>query len=377
MKYMGSKRTMLRNGLGEVLLREAPAHERFFDLFTGSGAVAAFVAARTHAPVHARDLQAYGAALAAAVVCRTRELDVERLWRLWRARARDFLKKTGFEGAPVAHARTKRDVEATRRWCRDQANLPLTRAYGGHYYSGLQAAWLDALRETLPRSREESILALAALIDAASECAASPGHTAQPFQPTRSAKMHLFHAWDKSVLDKVGHALARINSQVANTAGSVSVGDALGVVDSLQKGDLAFIDPPYSAVHYSRFYHVLESVAIGRVGDVDGVGRYPAQGSRPRSSYSVKREASAAMSALLAGIARRGADAIVTFPNHACSNGLSGEAIITMARDYFEVTEISVKSKFSTLGGVGTDSIEDEIRGARRDARELIILMRV
>lgn len=367
---------MLRNGLGEVLLREAASHERFFDLFTGSGAVAAFVAVRSSVPVHARDLQAYSAALAGAVVCRTSALDAKRLWKLWRARASRFLKSAELKNAPLSPARTKNDVHATRRWCRDQASLPLTRAYGGHYYSARQAAWLDALRRTLPRSSEERMLALAALIDAASECAASPGHTAQPFQPTSSAKSHLFQAWEKSIQGKVRQALKRINSQVANIPGSVSIGDALDVVDSLQKGDLAFIDPPYSAVHYSRFYHVLESVATGHVGDVDGVGRYPARILRPRSSYSVKREASSAMSALLAAIARRGADAIVTFPNHSCSNGLSGKSIIQMAKEYFEVTDISVKSKLSTLGGVGVDSIEDEIRGARRDTSELIILMR-
>jgi adenine-specific DNA methylase len=235
---------------------------------------------------------------------------------------------------------------------------------------------LDALRITLPQSREESVLALAALIDAASECAASPGHTAQPFQPTSSAKAHLFQAWEKSVPAKVEHALARINPQVANTLGAVSIGDALGVVDSLKRGDLAFIDPPYSAVHYSRFYHVLESIAVGRVEAVGGVGRYPAREFRPRSAYSVKREAAGAMFTLLASIAKRGADAIVTFPNHECSNGLSGESIIAMAREHFDVTEVSVKSRLSTLGGTGPDSIQDEIRGARRDTSELIILLR-
>lgn len=367
---------MLRNGLGEILLREAESHERFFDLFTGSGAVAAFVAARSGAQVHARDLQAYGAALAAAVVCRTSELDVETIWHLWRTRAARFRKKVSLGEPPVPSTRTKRDVVAARRWCGDQTGLPLTRAYGGHYYSAVQASWLDALRRTLPLAHDESVIALAALIDAASECAAAPGHTAQPFQPTSSAKSHLFQAWGKSLPEKVRHALRRINSQVANTRGVVSIGDAMGVVESLKKGDLAFIDPPYSAVHYSRFYHVLESVAIGCVADVDGVGRYPAPEFRPRSSYSVKREAPRAMSALLAGIAARGADAIVTFPNHECSNGLSGDSIITMAREHFDVTEISVKSRLSTLGGAGLDSIEDEIRGARRDTSELIILMR-
>ena len=46
MKYMGSKRAMLQNGLGELLGREAADALRFFDLFAGSGAVAIHIARR-------------------------------------------------------------------------------------------------------------------------------------------------------------------------------------------------------------------------------------------------------------------------------------------------------------------------------------------
>ncbi len=46
MKYMGSKRSMLLNGLGELLTEESKDAKRFIDLFSGSGAVATFVAKR-------------------------------------------------------------------------------------------------------------------------------------------------------------------------------------------------------------------------------------------------------------------------------------------------------------------------------------------
>ena len=63
---MGSKRAMLRNGLGELLAQEVPNAERFIDLFAGSGAVAAHVASKFQVPVLAFDLQRYAAILAGA-----------------------------------------------------------------------------------------------------------------------------------------------------------------------------------------------------------------------------------------------------------------------------------------------------------------------
>ena len=55
MKYMGSKRKMLQNGLGFLLRQEMRTARRFVDLFSGSGVVARFVAERFRKPVVAVD----------------------------------------------------------------------------------------------------------------------------------------------------------------------------------------------------------------------------------------------------------------------------------------------------------------------------------
>ena len=51
MKYMGSKRLMLQNGLGTLIKEETPKYERFVDLFAGASFVAWFVAQNTDASV--------------------------------------------------------------------------------------------------------------------------------------------------------------------------------------------------------------------------------------------------------------------------------------------------------------------------------------
>src|SRR5437773_8906854 len=96
MKYMGSKRVMLGNGLGDVLNREVPGARRFVDMFLGTAEVAAFVARRHALPVYGVDLQAYSVVLAEAVIARCTTLPWEQLWKNWNERARRLVARYKF-----------------------------------------------------------------------------------------------------------------------------------------------------------------------------------------------------------------------------------------------------------------------------------------
>jgi adenine-specific DNA methylase len=372
MKYMGSKRWMLRNGLGHTLDKELAAAKRFVDLFAGSGAVAAHVAMKRAIPVVAYDLQKFSAVLTRAIVGRDKKLDVDTIWKKWQKRAaRIAVRYT----PPIADRVTKASVKQCRQWSDTKKSLPITKAYGGHYFSPAQAVWIDALRKALPVREPARTVALAALIQAASESAASPGHTAQPFQPTRSAKKYLKEAWSQDVCERVERSLKNISKTHALTIGKAGVGDANKAASGLRKGDLVFIDPPYSGVHYSRFYHVLETVARGKCGPVSGVGRYPKASERPRSRYSIKSESIDAFEKLLKSVSDKKASAIVTFPAHVCSNGLSGKETKKIAKRFFTVRTKTVNSKFSTLGGTQMAGGKGNGRAARQHAKELILVL--
>ncbi|EHR00085.1 DNA adenine methylase [Bradyrhizobium sp. WSM471] len=371
MKYMGSKRSMLRNGLGTLLDREVPKATRFVDLFAGSAAVASHVAQRFDIEVVATDLQTYSVILANAIVSRKRTFDPQRLWDNWFRRASEFSKQ--HQSTPCLPATvSKRIVRSQREWCERQA-LPITSAYGGHYFCAAQAVWIDALRNTLPGDRNRRCVALAALIRAASHCAASPGHTAQPFQPTITAIRFLEEAWRRDVVGQTKKELIELATLSAQRVGHAKKIDANLMALQLQAGDLVFIDPPYSGVHYSRFYHVLETIARGERIEVSGVGRYPPERQRPRSRYSVQSESENAFDDLLGAIAKKRAAVIVTFPDHSCSNGLSGDQVKKIAARHFKVRKKSVASHFSTLGGTSDNRGNKAGRNARRPARELIL----
>lgn len=373
MKYMGSKLSLLDNGLDEVLLREVKAADRFVDLFCGTGRVSWFVAETAAVSVLATDLQCYAAVLARAIVGRTSPISMERIVDAWLRPARDSLAGVeAYEPAVACSANVDASaIDAARQLCTTMPGGPIWRSYGGHYFSPLQALTFDHLIEHIPPDGGcLSNLCRASLVLAASKCVAAPGHTAQPFQPSSRALPYIRLSWCRDTISLTQAVLEQIAPRHARVLGESSIGNANDVAKSLGNGDVVFVDPPYSNVQYSRFYHVLETIARGSCSPVSGVGRYPPQSERPRSEYSLRSGARKATADLLRDLGQRGCRVLLTFPHGDASNGLNGEQLIETASDWFVVDVRVVYSRFSTLGGNGYN------RRARHSTEELLLTMR-
>lgn len=376
MKYMGSKSSLLKNGLGEIIVDEGKKAIRVVDLFCGASSVSWFAAKHLGKPVLACDLQAYATVLAGAVIKRVQPIDWREVEKVWLASVRRLLPR--LEGWRAAVKLDSAEYP-TEMWWReahklcnshstDNSSLVL-RCYGGHYFSPTQALTFDAMLKTLPNDPELRELCLAAAIMAASCCVASPGHTAQPFKATETGGKHLREAWCRDPFHHARKALEKICPLYSFQPGDTIVGDANHVASGLKANDIVFIDPPYSAVQYSRFYHVLETMARGSCGTVGGTGRYPPFNERPNSSYSQKSKSEDAIKDLLNKLSSNGCTVILTFPRKECSNGLSGKQLEKMAKQFFRVKRRSVKSSFSTLGGNSVN------RTARKCSDELILVL--
>lgn len=364
---------MLKSGLGEALDSSITGAARVLDLFTGSAAVAWHVGQKYDVPVIASDLQLYSTVLAASVITRTRPLEDDRWIDDWFERARGRLSgkrrfiyaenlQTQLKELPVQFA-----AQTARSLCEKAFGWPITLRYGGYYFSPLQALWIDALRISLPLDPEYRNVALASLIQAASRATASPGHTAQPFKANETAGRFLIEAWRRDLITTVKTSAADIALKFSRKLGEAVCGDALEVAERARPGDIAFLDPPYSGVHYSRFYHVLETIARGEASAAEGTGRYPPPEERPNSDFSVGRRSAAAFDRLLNILAQRGASAIITFPAGTASNGLSGERVKEIAEQHYKIESEKISSRFSTLGG------NLKTRIARHDTHELIL----
>lgn len=363
---------MLRNGLGEVISHVAPVANGFADLFTGSGAVACHVAENYDVSVQAFDLQQFAIALADSVVGRDKPTENDLWLSEWVVRASDAVKSSNIrKPAEEIDIRIKTselsEAVAEARAISSESEFSFCRAYGGYYFSPLQASVLGALRENLPDDRAQRKIGLAALISTASQCAASPGHTAQPFRPTETAGKYLVEAWGRPVGEVLKLRVAEIARRHALKKGGARVADANAVAAELEEGCVAFVDPPYSSVHYSRFYHVLETICRGSSGEVSGAGRYPPPEERPSSNFSIQTRAHKAFEELFSTLAGSGARAIVTFPDKGASNGITGDILREIAADKFVIVEEKVSSRFSTMGG------NSNHRAARQDAVELIL----
>lgn len=375
MKYMGSKRVMLENGLGSLLRRELKTRRRFVDLFCGGASVAWFAAEVGDVPVLAVDLQRYATTLADSVILREKPADAADLKRRVLELGRQRAMSHPLWDEAVSLERCKDNIEdwASRSIKLCAAKGPavgaIWKSYGGFYFSSVQALALDSLLSVLPHDRAELALCLAAIIVGASRCAAAPGHTAQPFKANTNAAPFLKECWERDIFQYVGRAIEAISAKSAQRKGKSRTVDALLGAKSLRESDLVFVDPPYSGVHYSRFYHVLETIARGTCGNVSGAGRYPPPSERPVSAFSRKGESTIALSKLLKSLSDSGCRSIVTFPSGDCSNGLSGKVVLELAAVTHRIRSRRVKSRFSTLGG------NNRHRHARKVSDELILVL--
>ena len=327
-------------------------------------------------PVLAIDLQQYAVVLARSVISRTKAADPVGTAKYWldgvlkvRESSEHWQSARGLE---ASHTNVAGYVEASRNLCSSTAGSgPIWRSYGGYYFSPAQAATIDAMLQALPEKEPERTVCLAATISSGSHCAASPGHTAQPFQPTRGASRYIAEAWGKDPLEVARRALEQICALRANIAGDAVVGEAVSIASTLSSSDLVIVDPPYSGVQYSRFYHVLETIASGVEESATGKGRYPPITARPQSAFSNRSQSKEALVNLLENLSQAQTTVIFTFPAGESSNGLSGDVMADVADRLFDVHQRRVFSgRFSTLGGNNSN------RAARSKSEELVLVMR-
>ena len=194
---------------------------------------------------------------------------------------------------------------------RDPAGAPfalITAYYGNVYFSLEQSIAIDSLRRAIAAIPAEDRLAerkralyLAALLHAASVSTSGTSHFAQPRSIARDRELLAvarrrtidveaeFHAalaairreWG-SVPRRPGNRVFRRPAEELLAEGGPLAGEEIGLV---------YIDPPYTADHYSRFYHLLETLVeydypeLAVRGGALTRGRYPVAARRFQSSF--------------------------------------------------------------------------------------------
>lgn len=150
----------------------------------------------------------------------------------------------------------------------------ISRYYGGVYFSYKQAVDIDILLDGIHRfvSAENRDMFLAALLSTASDIVDTVGkHFAQPIKARNSKGDIKITVYNKAVKDKTTEVmtlyrewLGKYKDLVKNDYRHVTLqGDFEQCLKSLSDDvRTVYADPPYTRDHYSRYYHVLETLTL-------------------------------------------------------------------------------------------------------------------
>lgn len=210
----------------------------------------------------------------------------------------------------------------------------ISRYYGGVYFSWEQALELDArldLAHAAPPSARDHLLAV--LMSVASDAVNTVGKQfAQPIRPRDSKgqpKLHLVRQTlrDRRLdVDDLTAAWLRRYAAIppARHEHLAVRGDFEEVLEEhIDAVDLVYADPPYTRDHYSRYYHVLETMALRdepalsttkiRTGGVPMPSRGLYRDERHQSPFCIKSKAPLAFDALCRRVAAAGKPLLISY----------------------------------------------------------------
>ena len=159
----------------------------------------------------------------------------------------------------------------------------ISRYYGGVYFSYSQAVQIDVIVDAIRNhlnTVDKSVL-LAALLSTTSDIACTVGkHFAQPIKARDSKGKIKKLVYNKAIKDKTVDVTALfeewLDKYVSLPKGkynnTILQGDYMECLKTLPDNvRTVYADPPYTRDHYSRFYHVLETMALDDVPEISTV----------------------------------------------------------------------------------------------------------
>ncbi len=275
------------------------------------------------------------------------------------------------------------------------SKVPLvTSIYAGSYFGVQQALEIDQIRHTIEElhvakeiddwSREAS---LTALFHASSRAVHSAGkHFAQPMNASRNEgssfnDRRLIEDRSVSIQQCFQSALARIVAQAGcmPEGHTAFVAEAENIPDDEMNGlRVAYLDPPYTAQQYSRFYHVLETIETYTFphlldGNKITQGLYPRD--RYKSAFSSKSRAGVSMSKLLTKLNANGVCAVISYSrSESGSNGndrmISFEALYELCTSIYQSGNV----KLVELGHSYRQFNSSTLANAKRNDPELLVV---
>lgn len=256
----------------------------------------------------------------------------------------------------------------------------LTYAHG--FFGVKQAIELDSLRFAIHAAEEngeltasESKWCRVALLQASSHLSSSTGHFAQFLKVKdkstfkRVARYRSRSPWSQFILEF--DRMAPLGSERWRSGNRVFSQNALTLPKYLmargERPAVVYADPPYSKAQYSRYYHVLESLARYDYPVATGEGRY--RQGRFHTSFSLASTVRVSFESLIRKVARMGSSLVVSYPTNGLLYEIGGDLASLLRTEYGSVEVRTIAHRHSTLGassGSEKNAVEEMIFVARR-----------
>nr|NQU92009.1 DNA adenine methylase [Bacteroidota bacterium] len=226
--------------------------------------------------------------------------------------------------------------------------------YSGTYWSFEQCLWIDALRIAAEEYSETPVYnpILSSLMFAMAYNAQSTGHYAQYRNANNIASMKDIIIYRNKEI--VPYFKKKLNELIESTGHNrfnhtVTSLDYRECLDILPKGTLVYADPPYAFVHYSRFYHALETLIRYDYPEVLHKGRY--RTDRHQSPFCKRTEVVGAFEIMFEKIKEKNSKLVLSYSN---SGMISLKKILDIAQiilgSEYDVFSKAVDYTHSTMG---------------------------
>lgn len=372
-KYMGSKARILDFVLEG--LNSASNGGPVCDLFAGACSLSGAVGNQTN--LISNDIQNYSKAIAHLYLQpmseRAKSLDIDALCDTIQIKADAVVQELGpgFEyiANPSLDGFNAIEAESRSLISREFSHEYhlFVKNYSGTWWSADQCAWIDAARETLDGLRarcgiddgDHSIL-LTCVMHAMAYCGQGTGHYAQYRDAKSQSSMLDINIYrQKSIATQFRRKLKAVREWNVECVPegfdhkylAVDYRDCLAQLNEAT----IYADPPYAFVHYSRFYHAIETFVLYDYPQLQIKGGSVVKGryrqERHQSPFSIRSQVPSAFEAMFAGTIKSGSNLALSYSNSAL---LALPAIAEIAADVFgsgySIEVITTDHQHMTMG---------------------------
>jgi adenine-specific DNA-methyltransferase len=247
-------------------------------------------------------------------------------------------------------ARTASGASGSDRYCL------ATLYFSAGYFSTGQAIALDSIRyaiDEVAKDRGRSWM-LGAWLAAAATTINAPGHSAQYLRPnSREGFARVIRQWSRdpwSLFVEQLLELKPVGTVEWREQNRVLTSEACAVArsEALDDCEVVYADPPYTKDHYSRFYHVYETLYLYDFPASSGVGRY--RSNRFSSPFSLATQVVTSFQRLFTIVAGRRLKLVLSYPKDGLLQTRGVQMRSLLKPHFSSVRSRTVQLDHSTMG---------------------------